>query len=127
MIIQLVKSIIEIIFCLFVRFVVLFLFVSSLLKIVSRITASLALIECNMLMDPVYIHVIELDPTTVIIWIVRVSWFALFDVAKVVAAVEGATVTKYGMQMIEVSATVLNMSFLGELVAIRTLKDLIKI
>ena len=80
-----------------------------------------------MLMDPVYIHVIELDPTTVIIWIVRVSWFALFDVAKVVAAVEGATVTKYGMQMIEVSATVLNMSFLGELVAIRTLKDLIKI
>ena len=50
-----------------------------------------------MLLNPVYIHVIELDPTTVVIWIVRVSWFALFDVAKVVAAMDGATVTKYGM------------------------------
>jgi hypothetical protein len=50
-----------------------------------------------MLLNPVYIHVIKLDPTTVVIWIVWVSWFALFDVAEVVAAIDGATVTKYGM------------------------------
>ena len=50
-----------------------------------------------MLLNPVYIHVIELDPTSVVIWIIRVSWFALFDVTEVVAAIDGATVTKYGM------------------------------
>ena len=50
-----------------------------------------------MFLNPVYIHVIELDPTTIVIWIFRVSWSALFDVAEVVAAVDGATVTKYGM------------------------------
>ena len=97
LIIHLVKSIIEIIFCLFVRFVILFLFVSVPLKVVGRVATSLALVESDMLLNPVYIHVIELDPTTVVIWIVRVSWFALFDVAKVVAAVECSTVTKYGM------------------------------